>query len=392
MILSSHLASLALALLALLTVATSPVSAVKCGDTISQNTVLTADLTCPCSLREDDHALFVEGPATLDLNGHTVSCTNSKGWAAACIAISGKGVIIKNGIVKGCDWGVLIIDESQGALIKDMIALDNAIHSIAIYSGNNHRVLNVAVTAPAGDTTSYGITLYGNNNQVKDCYLLRSGIELSGKNNAVISNIVEDIENDCIRSSGGGSVIKNNTLRRCGWYGVEVAASNSSIVGNKFYSTRAASIKASFSARDKYFTRTRIAGNQIYKSGGDGIQLWAVRNVVVDSNVIVDSAANGILLPSSTARCTVTNNTIRNCGTTGLRIKGADDNNFADNKISFCGNTGISAGLGSNRNRFINNRASNNALIDLKDWSANCGSNIWKGNTGKGNIACTLKT
>ena len=108
---------------------------------------------------------------------------------------------------------------------------------------------------------------------------------------------------------------------------------------------------------------------------------------LVNSNVIIESAENGINYGLGTRRCTIKNKTIRRCGMAGLRIRGADGNNFTNNKISFC-KTGVNAGVGSNRNRMLNNRAFNNMLFDLSDSSANCGSNVWKGNTGKGNCAC----
>ena len=221
-------------------------------------------------------------------------------------------------------------------------------------------------------------------------YLSRSIISLS-RSNTSISNIVEDAKDTCLYSNfGAGSIIKNNTFRRCGWNGVDVSAANASIVGNKFYSVARSSIYSSESFRydHKYFTSTRIAEDRIYKSGVNGINFYGARNAIVDSNVIVDSAENGINLGSATRRCTINNNTIRKCGMSGLRIRGAAGNNFANNKISFC-TKGISDGAGSTRNRTINNRASNNTLFDLSDSSANCGSYVWKGNTGKGNLACT---
>ena len=384
MILSSRLASFGGLVLAL-AVSTSPAMAVKCGDTITKNTVLTANLPCKVS-----PALFVKGPATLDLNGHTVSCTTNDGEYSEGITISGKGATIKNGIVSGCINGIYTPDaaSTDGALIKDIIAFDNYPQSIYI-RGNNNRLLNVKVTATTAREDR--LALDGDNNQVKDCYLLRSIISLSGSSNTAISNIIVDVKDTCLYYVfGGGSVIKNNTFRRCGLDGVHVDARNASIVDNKFYSVARSSIYSSGSFYDDSFTSTRIAGNRIYKSGVHGIDFYRVRNAVVDSNVIVNSAENGINFGLGTRRCTIKNNTIRKCGMAGLRVRGADANNFTNNKISIC-KTGINAGVGSNRNRMINNRASNNTLFDLSDSSANCGSNVWKGNTGKGNRACTQK-
>ena len=186
-----------------------------------------------------------------------------------------------------------------------------------------------------------------------------------------------------------GNVVRNNTLRRCGSYGVMVYGKSSIVADNAFYYAGQASIAVGPQDYDAaIITGTQITRNRIYKSSGDGIELVRAQKTVVDSNVIVDSAKNGIVLGLSSGRCTIKYNTIRKCRMSGLRIRGADGNNFTNNKISFC-KKGINAEAGSNRNRMINNRASKNTFFDLSDSSANCGSNVWKGNTGKGNRACT---
>ena len=401
-----------------LAVAASPASAVKCRDEITNHTVLTADLTCKCYYGASDN-LIVVGPATLDLNGHTVSC-KLKYYSSTCISIRGKGATVKNGIVSGCYSGVG--GEFRGALIKDIIAERNGYYGIHVngnnnklqnvtakhtrvvtydncneefgcleyvigtgifLSGNNNRLLNARAT----DNANWDIDVDGNNNEVRDSFVARSGegVLLYGKDNTVISNTVEDSKTDGISIYNGiGNVIRNNTFRRCGGNGVNIEeGSNSIVADNKLYSTGSASIYVS--GRN---SNIRLTGNRITKSSGDGIVLDYATNAVVASNVIVNSAGNGIVLGPSAARCRVKNNTVRKCGMVGLRIRGADGSNFTNNMISFC-KTGISAGVGSNRNRLINNRASNNTLFDLSDLSANCGSNVWKGNTGKGNIACT---
>ena len=83
-------------------------------------------------------------------------------------------------------------------------------------------------------------------------------------------------------------------------------------------------------------------------------------------------------------------NTIRRCKAAGLIIMGAKDNTVDGNTVTSC-RAGFKANPAAKRNSLLNNRASNSTVFDLIDLSANCGSNVWKGNTGKGNIACTQK-
>ena len=418
MILSFCLASINIILALALAVATSSASAVKCGDEITANTVLNADLSCDCSDSEYGCPLIVKGPATLDLKWHKISCYRNQ-----CLRI-GKGATVKNGYIDG---GI----RADGALIKNLFVtrsidfgirlLDNCtLHNITtnanyeygiiIEGGNNNRLYNVTVKnnseygiyAYGNNNTFYNITVKdngiegilveGNNNQVTNSYIGRhkdyDGASLMGSNNRFISNIVEDIGNGCLYASGEGTVIKKNTFRRCS--GVRFRyGKNSIIADNKLYATSESSISVGRKEDDgSILTDIRISGNRITKSGADGIELYRAQKTVVDGNVIVDSAGNGIVLDSSSSRCIIKGNTVRKCGLAGLRIRGADGNNVTDNKISFC-RTGMLAGVGANRNRMINNRASNSTLFDLNDLSANCGSNVWKGNTGKGNVACT---
>ena len=407
-----------------LAVATSPASAVKCGDVITNNAVLNADLTCTCAWKSPASepaaaALEVVGPATLDLKGHTVSCGDKFGNEAAfdnddfhlmaCLTISGKGATVKNGIFTECMAGIAGNELGvEDVLIKDIIATNIGYYGIAVV-GNNNRLHNVTIDnyldvgiylegnnneVKESNVTNglHGIDLKGNDNHVKSSYVARTdyaGIEFIGNNNNARSNTVENGNVfSCMITNGVGNVVKNNTVRRCSGFGVNSKGNNSIITGNTFYSTAKASIYATL---PRFFNGTghRITGNRIEKSGADGIVIArGQEKTVVARNVIVDSVGNGILLATWSARSRVLSNTVSKCGKVGLWIKGADGNNVTDNEISSC-TKGIVAGLGSNRNRLINNRASNNALFDLNEMSANCGSNIWKGNTGKGNIACT---
>jgi hypothetical protein len=121
--LSLHLAYIGL----ILTLAIGAASAVKCGDSIKSNTVLTANLACDCTKFDNNAALTVVGPATLDLKGHSVSCTqNRPSLLTVCLAIRGKGATIKNGSVTACLYG---FDDGNGDgasdrgahIIKDII-------------------------------------------------------------------------------------------------------------------------------------------------------------------------------------------------------------------------------------------------------------------------------
>ncbi len=92
-------ATLFFTLLSLSLVPASWAANVPCGATITTNTILDADLG-PCL---PGNAVVVQGPATLDLNGKTVSCFLAQNRG---VLLTGEGAKLRNGVVTGCDEGV----------------------------------------------------------------------------------------------------------------------------------------------------------------------------------------------------------------------------------------------------------------------------------------------
>jgi len=101
----------------------SRVEAVVCGDTVGPRSslTLTADLA-GCTTRS---ALIVQGPAILDLGGHTVSC-NQGGGGAIGINVVGSGPVVRNGELVKCAEAVSVRG-TGGHLIKSMFASANEI-------------------------------------------------------------------------------------------------------------------------------------------------------------------------------------------------------------------------------------------------------------------------
>ena len=385
-------ASARLILALALAMATSSASAVKCGDTIKKKTVLKKDLTCDCPGSSSDleygfAALTVEGPATLDLNGHTVSCSAGVGDDSFCIQISGTGAKIQNGTVSKCYVGVGGFS-FQGALIKDIIAKDTA-GGFGLFDDSKD---NILLDVTSQDSDEVGIFVGGgDNNRVSGSYVANSllyGIYINGTNNKVISTTVEDVSFSCVYLEFGGArnVIQKNTVRRCGTIGILTYATQSIVAGNKFFSTGAASIYAGSNGN-------KITGNRITGSGAEGILLGG-KMMVVARNVIVNTTTDGISLLSQNKRCRVQDNTVKKCGEVGIRIEG-DFHNITGNKITSC-KAGIEASVGADKNRLIKNNVTQSTgkfdLIDLSgSTSSRCGTNVWMGNIGKGNFPCTTK-
>merc|ERR1712238_25063 len=91
------------------------VNKVQCGSVISDNVKLLEDLECDCKLGPGSTfaALTVVGPAVLDLNGHTVSCTDNS-WdttqtdLSLVISVLGRGGAVLNGVVSTGNFGIVL--------------------------------------------------------------------------------------------------------------------------------------------------------------------------------------------------------------------------------------------------------------------------------------------
>ncbi len=125
-------------------------AAVACGDTITQNTVLDADVG-PCPFGGGWGIKVGADNVTLDLNGHTVSGTSvvvpSEG--AGVYVYRRTGVTVKNGTVRWFDGGVIIEGGSAntvtGVTARDNIGLVGTTKyadGIAILSSVNNQIVN----------------------------------------------------------------------------------------------------------------------------------------------------------------------------------------------------------------------------------------------------------
>ena len=74
---------------------------ITCGQTITQDTILTADLACP---PDTEYALIIGASnITLDLGEHTISGSTPR---TGVFAIRQEGITIRNGAIDGFNVGV----------------------------------------------------------------------------------------------------------------------------------------------------------------------------------------------------------------------------------------------------------------------------------------------
>jgi parallel beta-helix repeat protein len=231
------------------------VSSVVCGDIIGpgEHVQLDSDLLC-----SEPPALTVIGPAVLDLNGLTLTCTAPH----IGIEIKGTGAVVKNGHVFGCHEGVLV-------------------------GGHGfHGVSNVEVSTLEGNT---GIVVNSNHNlivanNVHDS--IHPGILVTGSYNAIERNTLHH-NNTGITVTGSYNAIKRNTLHHNNPNGIDIE-------GDKNVVSRNTCSENDFNGIEINGDRNFVSRNTCNENGVDGIEVDDGDKNWVMGNKTNNNATNGI--------------------------------------------------------------------------------------------------
>jgi Right handed beta helix region len=174
-----------------------------CGDTITANTTLSADLV-GCS-----SGLSVVGPATLDLGGHTIA-----GIGAGTGVLLSPGASVVNGTVRGFATGVFI----------DRVAGFTS-------SGSSELIQNLTVT---GNETGIGTFRFGG-------YQIRNNTVSANGTGIVTSATGGDISFNRILLNAGDGVeagfadlvtYRGNVVLQNGGRGIDISTGTSELIGN----------------------------------------------------------------------------------------------------------------------------------------------------------------
>jgi parallel beta-helix repeat protein len=143
---------------------------VNCGDVITTDTVLDADLTCA-----GPGLIIGADNITLDLNGHTLTglCTPTCGGPDGVRVNGHSGVTIMNGYITGFLFGIRLIGASDN-LIDHVVTTDNAFNGISLFSGSDS---NLVTHCDSSNNTNFGIIMTNgsDDNVVQHCALIGNG-------------------------------------------------------------------------------------------------------------------------------------------------------------------------------------------------------------------------
>jgi large repetitive protein len=315
-----------------------------CGDTITRDTRLTADLV-DCG--QSGLIIGADG-ITLDLNGHRVDGDGSGDDVG--IDIEGhKAVTIANGTVREFTEGVFVAGAS-GIAIRRLTSTDQAHGGITVDSSRDVSLTdNVVRAAGAGliVTRSHGVTVAAN--------------RVSGSAFAGIpvfeSQDVAIVDNTVTTSADAG-------------VGLFEGSSHAAVTGNRL-SRNGAGVALNAGASDNL-----LSGNSItHNASGVIVDVGTYDNRVVN-NVIDDSAFEGIAVVGSDGNLIARNAVTRNGtadGAGGIAViawpddltETSDANVLVDNAAVDNDGDGIHVSTGRPANRLRGNRAERNSLLGI---------------------------
>jgi len=250
----------------------------SCGDTITVDTVLAADLRdCPSNgivIGADD--------ITLDLNGHTIdgdnalvdSCPEDEFCDVGVANDGHDGVTITGGDIREFAFGVFVF-AARGNDLSDLSAAEHVFGGILLVDVARSRVRRSASVGNAGPDSGVGITLFeSHNNRIahnRSSGNAELGIHLIQSNrNYVGNNVVRRNPEDGIILEGDGNMIVGNRLVGNS-IGVTIFTDGGHAVGNVVRLNYVRRAPRGGIYVDRVPERTVLKRNHVFRTGGHGI-------------------------------------------------------------------------------------------------------------------------
>ena len=240
----------------------------------------------------------------------------------------------------------LIYNTSSDYITVDNLNLKGSISIGANFSGtddyNNVQNCDISFNGSVGIDLGYGTGCTVDNNTISYCY--SHGINVPNPLATITNNSISDIalipgqsinrSLDAIFMMGNGGTISYNTIRRTGYNGMSIR----------------------YKGAGSTVSYNRIDSVCLVLNDGGGIYTSNVNDTpstrIFDHNIITNaignvngtpgtiSMAEGIYLDEYASNVIVTNNTVANCGNSGIKLHKAHNDIVTDNAIFNC-KTGI---------------------------------------------------
>lgn len=199
---------------------------ISCGQTITENTTLNSDLTCPPGTT----SAIVIGASnvTLDLGGHAIS-----GYApgTGVFSVSQEDITVRNGTIEGFNDGVFIID-TQRAIFENLTVRNMDI------SDPNHFIFGVHIDGSQDvivrdSLFEFPTVAHKEAVEIYDSFVDVSNIEVRGGGAGVSFSFAGDACDPVNRPSNG--TVRGSSFSNISIAGIWIACSSSALIeGNNF--------------------------------------------------------------------------------------------------------------------------------------------------------------
>jgi len=261
---------------------------VQCGDVISQDTTLDADLVCA------GDGVILEGDVILDLAGHAIA-GSGPGIGVGAYSPT-QAVAVRGGAIRGFQLGILL-DGPRGTSLRRLVLEHNAVGVRCQYApecrieGSVARRNDVGISIQAADGGDPEPTVI-RRNVVREN---ETGVSFTGEAGLIADNRIERNTRAGISNDYGRPVlITRNLVRWNGGEGVNVFFGASATVADNRIVRNAANgvgVHGGFGAN----TTATLEGNRITMNGGDGVLVEnADTHVVVQHNRTDRNGDDGI--------------------------------------------------------------------------------------------------
>ena len=369
------------------TVPPTIIEKVECGDILEENVLLLEDLECDCQRGPGSTfaALTLIGPAILDLNGNTVSCTDNS-WdttqtdLSSVISVVGRGGVVFNGSVSKANFGIVLQGFGH-----------HTVEGVVVFDTSNDGLQVNSPFCEVIDNTLFdnGLGFYSTEQLLAECEgdLVQCEFvedecpeDFDPENPSAIPCFNGDVSGDGIDIGEGSqfSVVRNNVIKNFGDDGLSCRGNYNIIIKNDVSIT-------------EFTPRT--------SKSEDGITTRGFNNQVID-NIIQNTNKDGIDVKFNeddndcdqefTGGYNIISFNEVKAPADGKGIKIVSNNNFVVlNKVESVQNDAgfnidtSDCDIGGNRNYLADNQSTGNAEAGFKIEETN--NNVVVRNTATGN-------
>ncbi len=283
--------------------AVTPSAPVQCGDTVTTDIKLSADLHCT-----GPGLVVKSGHVVLNLNGHSIT---GSGTYTGVSVIGQAGVRIRNGRISHFDRGALFVESTDGEMAGVSLT-DNSLNLQTADNSTNLRLTDCKIRRGRVEinTTSALTVIDTEFTQARVDFTLTSRSPMISGSTFIDSDIFYSTNanngtltrSTLIRSGvslreADGLTVSDNVFRQ-GYVKVLNACRNTAIVNNRFSDgDRAVFVAQAVSSANLRVTGNRFTANQIGVDASDFVA-GMEDGITISGNTFTDNAVAGILLES----------------------------------------------------------------------------------------------